>query len=264
VRSAVPVPPATGLRCGPILRDLSTFPPTSCGIATFSAALAAACRRRCVGRRRALRCAPSGPGRRGRRVGDRSRSPIGRVGVPPRRLNASDVVIVQHEYGLYDGARRRVDPRPDGDIDVPIVVVAHTVVSEPTPNQRRRARTVCALADAVVVMTETARAAVRRLRRRSHAEGPPDPARRGDTPRRRVAAAPPPDAHAPSADVGPARPRARASSGRSMRCGARAISTRTPSTSSPVRRTRRCASSTARRTARCCRPRRDPSSAAVT
>ena len=59
-------------------------------------------------------------------------------------LNANDVVIVQHEYGMYDG--------PDGDsmldlmaaIDVPIVVVAHTVLSEPTPNQRSVLEQVCA------------------------------------------------------------------------------------------------------------------------
>ena len=52
-------------------------------------------------------------------------------------LNATDLAIIQHEYGLYDG--------PDGDsivslmerLVVPVVVVAHTVVSEPTPGQRR-------------------------------------------------------------------------------------------------------------------------------
>ena len=72
-------------------------------------------------------------------------------------MNADDVVIVQHEYGLYDG--------PDGEsiielmaaIDAPIVVVAHTVLSHPTTNQRRVLEQVCAAADAVVVMTDTAR-----------------------------------------------------------------------------------------------------------
>ena len=72
-------------------------------------------------------------------------------------LNADDIVIVQHEYGLYDG--------PDGEsiielmaaIDAPILVVAHTVLSHPTANQRHIIEEVCAAADAVVVMTETAR-----------------------------------------------------------------------------------------------------------
>jgi glycosyltransferase involved in cell wall biosynthesis len=73
-------------------------------------------------------------------------------------LNRTDVVIVQHEYGIYAG--------PDGEsviglmdgIDVPIVVIAHTVVRAPTANERRVLERVCSRADVVVVMTDTARA----------------------------------------------------------------------------------------------------------
>ncbi|MEZ5258017.1 MAG: hypothetical protein R2705_14295 [Ilumatobacteraceae bacterium] len=62
-------------------------------------------------------------------------------------LNANDCVIVQHEYGLYDG--------PDGEsiiavldaIDVPTVVVAHTVLSEPTTHQRQVLQQVCRAAE---------------------------------------------------------------------------------------------------------------------
>ena len=135
---------------------LSTFPPTSCGIATFSAALAAGL------------------------IADGASVDVVRCGLaldiedvlvvssladPPRddrlapvdALNANELVIVQHEYGLYDG--------PDGEsvielidaVSAPIVVVAHTVLSDPTPNQRRVLERVCAAADAVVVMTETAK-----------------------------------------------------------------------------------------------------------
>jgi glycosyltransferase involved in cell wall biosynthesis len=72
-------------------------------------------------------------------------------------LNRTAVVIVQHEYGIYPG--------PDGESVVelldgivgPVVVVAHTVVSAPTPNQRRVLEQVCARADVGVVMTEPAR-----------------------------------------------------------------------------------------------------------
>ena len=66
-------------------------------------------------------------------------------------------MIVQHEYGLYDGV--------DGDsivellsgVEVPIIVVAHTVLTDPTPHQRAVLEQVCRLAQTVVVMTETAR-----------------------------------------------------------------------------------------------------------
>ena len=136
---------------------LSTFPPTSCGIATFSAALAAGL------------------------IADGASVDVIRCGLPPDvedvlvvasladgarsgrsasidALNRNELVIVQHEYGLYDG--------PDGEslvelldaIVVPIVVVAHTVLTEPSPNQQLVLERVCAAADAVVVMTETAKA----------------------------------------------------------------------------------------------------------
>jgi glycosyltransferase involved in cell wall biosynthesis len=72
-------------------------------------------------------------------------------------LNRSDVAIIQHEYGIYGG--------PDGDevvdimksLRVPAIVVAHTVLKDPTPHQRSVLEEVVALADSVVVMSEAAR-----------------------------------------------------------------------------------------------------------
>ena len=72
-------------------------------------------------------------------------------------LNGVDVAIVQHEYGIYGGL--------DGDdvvevlrgLCVPSIVVAHTVVRDPSPHQRFVLEAVCRAADAVVVMTDYAR-----------------------------------------------------------------------------------------------------------
>jgi glycosyltransferase involved in cell wall biosynthesis len=72
-------------------------------------------------------------------------------------LDRADVVIVQHEYGLYAG--------DDGDsvirildaIDAPSIVVAHTVLQTPTSHQRRVLEAVADSAGAVVVMTEAGR-----------------------------------------------------------------------------------------------------------
>jgi glycosyltransferase involved in cell wall biosynthesis len=66
-------------------------------------------------------------------------------------------VIVQHEYGLYEG--------PDGDsvidlldgLERPSIVVAHTVLQHPTPHQREVLEGVARAADAVVVMTAAGR-----------------------------------------------------------------------------------------------------------
>src|SRR6185437_2590098 len=72
-------------------------------------------------------------------------------------LNAFDVAIVQHEYGIYPG--------PDGGdvlpllrrLTVPSIVVLHTVLGRPTPGQRSLLEQIVAASDAVVTMTNTAR-----------------------------------------------------------------------------------------------------------
>ena len=134
---------------------LSTFPPTSCGIATFSAALAAGLIADGASVD-VVRCGASPQVEDALVLAALDDDPASRSAVVDV-LNDTDVVIVQHEYGLYDG--------PDGDslltliaaVDTPTVVVAHTVVTSPTANQRFVLEQVCAEAEAVVVMTDTAR-----------------------------------------------------------------------------------------------------------
>ena len=148
-------PPSLGSGRARSLGIVSTFPPTSCGIATFSAALAAGLI--AAGKSvDVVRCGPS-PDEEDVLV-TATLDTIGGRGPAVGTLNTKDAVIVQHEYGLYDG--------PDGasvldlvsDLVVPVIVVAHTVLSEPSPNQRFVLEQLCSLADVVVVMTETARA----------------------------------------------------------------------------------------------------------
>lgn len=137
---------------------LSTFPPTQCGLATFTMALA---------------------GQLGRLPGCswvvvRSLEepaevfPAGVVAqlvaddrLSQRRaaeaLNSCDVVIVQHEYGIYGGT--------DGDdlltvlreLRVPMIAVLHTVLARPSAGQRRVLEAVCAKAAATVTMSRAAR-----------------------------------------------------------------------------------------------------------
>jgi len=74
---------------------------------------------------------------------------IARVGI--------DVVLLQHEYGIFGGA--------DGDyvlsfvqeLAQPLVVTLHTVLSRPSPGQLRVLSELCEQAELVVVMTGTAR-----------------------------------------------------------------------------------------------------------
>ena len=138
---------------------LSTYPPTSCGLATFTKAL-----------RKAL------ANERG------SDEELGVVSVTDDfidstpaevtfthlngdrdslretidTLNEFDVAMVQHEYGIFGG--------PDGaevldilrGLDVPSIVTLHTVLSNPSPSQRSILEAVVAMADQTVVMSETA------------------------------------------------------------------------------------------------------------
>jgi glycosyltransferase involved in cell wall biosynthesis len=138
----------------PSIGILSSFPPTACGIATFSAALA-------VGL--VANGATVDVVRTGEAPGIEDPMVLASLGSGPDRtdalevLNSTDVAIVQHEYGIYEG--------PDGDsvvalleaLEVPTIVVAHTVVRAPTANQRTVLDQICDAADAVVVMTESAR-----------------------------------------------------------------------------------------------------------
>jgi glycosyltransferase involved in cell wall biosynthesis len=85
----------------------------------------------------------------------------GAPAIAAEHLNGFDVVVVQHEYGIFGGR--------DGDqvlevlrrIRVPVIIVLHTVLSAPTAHQRHVIEEAAALADVVVTMTRTGQ---RRLR----------------------------------------------------------------------------------------------------
>lgn len=135
---------------------LSTFPPTACGIATFAAALSAGliARGATVD---VVRCGTTSGLEDPLVVQYLGDGSPGRVATCVDALNATDVVIVQHEYGIYDGIDGDAVLGLMSEITVPIVLIAHTVVNEPTSNQRWVLERACAMAGVVVVMTETAR-----------------------------------------------------------------------------------------------------------
>lgn len=142
---------------------ISTYPPTQCGLATFTASLMEAVRAGGVDDCRVARLVEStGPTLAAPERGDRGIVSDLVAGDPRSRarsldrLNGCDVVIVQHEFGVFGGA--------DGDevlkllagLRVPTIVVLHTVLTEPTPHQREVLEAVVAAAGAVVTMTATA------------------------------------------------------------------------------------------------------------
>jgi polysaccharide biosynthesis protein PslF len=138
---------------------LSSFPPTACGLATFTAALASglAANDIEVGVVRVVDdgCAPTRQS--DRVVGELVNGSRHSLVASSDSLNQFDVAVLQHEYGLYGGADGEEVLEILGDLHVPSIVIAHTILKSPTPHQRIVLNEVAALADRVVVMTEAAR-----------------------------------------------------------------------------------------------------------
>lgn len=141
---------------------LSTYPPTRCGLATFTESLADAL---VLGDDdgtvvRALERPEERARHRARSLSRVRTDLIADDSLSAMRatmaLNSCDVAIVQHEYGIYGG--------DDGDqvidvlaaLQVPTIVVLHTVLISPTRHQREVLTAVCSLASVVVVMTARA------------------------------------------------------------------------------------------------------------
>lgn len=137
---------------------VSTYPPTQCGLATFTASLRAGLLGSGIDECRVVRLV-EGPEQH---LSDEVVAQL-IMGDPTSlrraasQLNQCDVAIVQHEYGVYGGADGAEILTLLDEIRVPRVVVMHTVLTNPTPHQRQVLESVAAKADAVVVMTETAR-----------------------------------------------------------------------------------------------------------
>ena len=54
-----------------------------------------------------------------------------------RVLDGFDAVIVQHEFGLFGGADGEDIVELVARLERPVIVVLHTVLETPSPNQRR-------------------------------------------------------------------------------------------------------------------------------
>jgi glycosyltransferase involved in cell wall biosynthesis len=137
---------------------LSTYPPTQCGLATFSSALL-----------RHLTVQGSGNTAGVVSVVDEPQpaihpnvvaqlvngTPTGPT-VAAKALNRFDVAIVQHEYGIYGGRDGEDVLRVLAELTVPAIVVFHTVLSKPSAHQRQVLERIADAAGAVVVMSRTA------------------------------------------------------------------------------------------------------------
>ena len=140
-----------GLRFG----ILSTYPPTACGLATFSAALARGLAANGA-ETNVVRVADGSPSRDERIIGELVSDSPTSVVASAALLNLSDIAVIQHEYGVYGGADGEDVLDVIGGLQIPSIVVAHTILTDPTPHQRSVLVAIAAMADKVVVMSEAA------------------------------------------------------------------------------------------------------------
>lgn len=136
---------------------LSTYPPTQCGLATFTQSLST--HLVSAGNRSGIVRIVDEPEpfpaievvhhlvREGR----------GATAGAAQALAPYDVAVVQHEFGIYGGADGAEVLDVLAQLDMPVIVVAHTVLVTPTPHQREVFEHVLRRADAIVTMSETAR-----------------------------------------------------------------------------------------------------------
>ena len=135
---------------------VGTYPPTQCGLATFTRSSATALsQNRRVGvvelldfPRRNVASMVAGSWVRGNR-----QSMLEAV----KTIETFQAVVIEHEFGIFGGT--------DGDevlelvrvLTVPVVSVIHTVLEQPSPHQRFILEELSLHSEAVVTLTETAR-----------------------------------------------------------------------------------------------------------
>lgn len=139
---------------------VGTYPPTRCGIATFTASLSKA-------------MVSAEPSHRFGVVACVDEA--GSVSHPPEvvaqlvagseesreaavaALDAFDVVVLQHEFGIFGGEDGSEVLDLVAGLGVPVIAVLHTVPRRPTPGQRAVVEELAELADRLVVQSAAAR-----------------------------------------------------------------------------------------------------------
>ncbi len=139
---------------------LSTYPPTQCGLATFSAALLAHLPEPGdhVGVVRVLD--EPAPRNSPLVVHDLINGCAASAAAAVEIVSGFDVSIVQHEYGIYGGQDGQDLIPLLNAIDVPSIVVLHTVLADPTCHQQMILDEIISAAGTLVTMTQTGRSRV--------------------------------------------------------------------------------------------------------
>ncbi len=136
---------------------LSTYPPTACGLATFASSLATELATGRPGTCRIVRAVDVAGELLPGIVADLVAGSATSRREAADSLNDADVAIIQHEYGIFGGRDGEELLAVMAALTVPVIVVLHTVLLDPTTHQREVLEAVVDAADMAVTMSQTAR-----------------------------------------------------------------------------------------------------------
>jgi glycosyltransferase involved in cell wall biosynthesis len=91
-------------------------------------------------------------------VAELVRSSVASVDSAAAALDGFDVVVVQHEFGIFGGEYGRDVVGLVAQLSVPVIVVLHTVLERPSPSQREIVEQLADGAEFVVAQSKAARA----------------------------------------------------------------------------------------------------------
>jgi polysaccharide biosynthesis protein PslF len=140
---------------------VSTYRPTRCGIATFTESLKQSMVMHGSARRFGVVSCVDQPGAVQHPpvvVSELVRGSAVSLDAAAAALDRFDVVVVQHEFGIFGGESGHHVVDLVARLNVPVIVVLHTVLERPTPLQREIIERLAAAAEFVVVQSKTARA----------------------------------------------------------------------------------------------------------
>jgi len=142
---------------------MGTYIPRRCGIATFTSDLAEAIAGE-LGNKGEIFALALDDIPQGYRYPERVRFQLRANYQPDYRLaadfvmgNQANVFILQHEYGLFGGPAGSHVLRLLRELRIPVIATLHTVLQEPTTDQRRVLEELAQLCDRLVVMSHRAR-----------------------------------------------------------------------------------------------------------
>jgi polysaccharide biosynthesis protein PslF len=141
----------------PVIGILSTHVPTMCGMAGFSAALAHGLTEGGA-QVNIVRVADGQTSSDPHVVGELVNGSAASIAACADLLNRNRIAIVQHDFDVYGGTDGVEILDVLGALQVPSIVIAHTIPADPTPQQRSVLQSIAALATRVVVMSDAANA----------------------------------------------------------------------------------------------------------